>query len=252
MWRYLGQRPPGRKVNGAVKARRASRRRAGAVVAAAVLSAGMLAGGSAVVTPGTADAAVPTPCGSAVPAGSNCTMTGTLTITPGTLSLTSPTSLTWAATLSGTDQSKVDTILADQQYTVDDATGSGGGWSVTTSATTFTNASHKLPDTGTFVTNGSGSTGLISDVAAPTATCALGTTCTLPNDSTTYPVAITTAATAPTASTIYHATASSGVGQIVIGGSTSVNPVGWWVNVPASAFAGAYTSTVTMAVIAGP
>jgi hypothetical protein len=28
--------------------------------------------------------------------------------------------------------------------------------------------------------------------------------------------------------------------------------VGWWINVPASASAGAYTSTVTMAVVSAP
>ena len=156
MWSYLGQRPPGRQVNGAVKPRRASRRRAGAVVAGAVLSAGMLAEGSSVVTPGTADAAT---CG----VGANCTITGTLTVTAGSLILTSPTSLTWAATLSGTDQSKVDLVPADQQYTVNDATGSGAGWHVTTAATTFTNGTHTLPDLGTFVTNGS--TTSISDTA---------------------------------------------------------------------------------------
>jgi hypothetical protein len=52
--------------------------------------------------------------------------------------------------------------------------------------------------------------------------------------------------------TIYDTAAATGVGQVVIGGSGAANPVGWWLNVPASAFAGAYTSTVTMAVISAP
>jgi hypothetical protein len=42
------------------------------------------------------------------------------------------------------------------------------------------------------------------------------------------------------------------MGQVVIGGSTAAHPVGWWVNVPASATAGSYTSTVTMTIISGP
>lgn len=42
------------------------------------------------------------------------------------------------------------------------------------------------------------------------------------------------------------------MGQMVIGGSTAPNPVGWWVNVPASATAGSYISTITMEIISGP
>jgi hypothetical protein len=136
------------------------------------------------------------------------------------------------------------------RHTVNDATGSGAGWHVTTAATTFTNVTngtHTLPDTGTFVTNGT--TTSISATAGPTATCAAGTTCTPPtNLITSYPLAVTTA-TAPAVNIYDNA---SGNGQVVIGGSTSANPVGWWVNVPASAFADAYISTVTMAVISTP
>ena len=189
-------------------------------------------------------------CGTPVPAGSNCTMTGTLTLTAGGLTLTAPASLSWAATLNGANQSIVDVTAADQQYTVNDGTGSGAGWHVSVSATTFTNGSHTLPDTGTFVTTGSVTS--ISATAAPTAACAASTTCTLPNNTTAYPVAITTAASSPAAVTIYDTAAGTGVGQIVIGGSTAANPVGWWVNVPASATAGAYTSTITMAVVSAP
>jgi hypothetical protein len=189
-------------------------------------------------------------CGTPVPAGSNCTLTGTLNVTAGTLTLTSPSSLTWAATLNGANQSVVDTTAADQQYTVDDATGSGAGWHVTVSATTFTNGTHTLSNTGSLVNTGS--TTSISATTAPTATCATGTTCTLPTNGTTYPVAITTAPTTPTAVTIYDTASATGLGQIVIGGSTAANPVGWWVNVPGSAFAGAYTSTFTLAVVSAP
>jgi WxL domain surface cell wall-binding len=189
-------------------------------------------------------------CGTAVPAGTSCTLTGTLNLTAGSLTLTSPGSLTWSSTLNGTNQSVVDTTAADQQYTVDDATGSGAGWHVTLSATTFTNGTHTLANTGTFVNTGSVTS--ISATTGPTATCATGATCTLPTNSTTYPVAVTTAATSPTPVTIYDTAASSGLGQLVVGGSTAANPVGWWLNVPGNAFAGAYTSTVTLAVISAP
>jgi hypothetical protein len=207
---------------------------------------GGLTAGSAALLAGTADAG---PCGTAVAAGTSCTMTGTVGLTGGTLTLTSPASLTWAGTLTGTSQSLVDVITADQQYTVNDATGSGAGWHVTTSATTFTNGAATFPNTGSFVTNGS--VGSISATTSPTATC-VGGSCTLPTNTTTYPVAITTAAVTPTPSTIYDTSASTGLGQILIGGSAQPNPVGWWVNVPASAISGSYISTITMAVISGP
>jgi hypothetical protein len=214
------------------------------VVAFAILAGGLTAG-SVVLTAGAARA---TACGTPVPAGSSCTLTGTLTLSSGALTLTSPSSLTWSATLTGTDQSVDDVVAGDQQYTVDDATGSGAGWHVTTSATTFTNGSHTLPDTGTFVTTGSVNS--ITATTAPTATCT--GTCTLPTDSTTYPVGITTAASSPSPVVIYDTASATGLGQIVIGGSTQAHPVGWWVNVPASAIAGTYTSTITMTVISGP
>lgn len=187
-------------------------------------------------------------CGTAIAAGTSCTLTGTATLSAGTLTLTSPASLTWATTLNGLNQSLVDTTAADQQYTVNDATGSGAGWHVTTSATTFTDGTHNLPNSGTFSTNGS--TSSVSATTAPTATCT--GTCTLPTNSTTYPVAITTAASTPTAVTIYDTAAGTGLGQVVIGGSTAANPVGWWANIPASTVAGTYTSTITMEVISGP
>jgi len=213
---------------------------------AAVLAlAGGLSGASLLLTSAAASAQT---CGTAVPAGSNCTLTGTLNITAGSLTLTSPASLTWGASLNGTNQSVVDVTAADQQVTVDDATGSGAGWHVTTSATTFLNGTFALPNVGSLATTGSVAS--ISATTAPTATCVA--TCTLPTDSTTYPVAITTAATAPTPVTVYDTALATGVGQVILGGSTNANPVGWWVNVPANVHAGAYTSTITQAVVSAP
>lgn len=185
-----------------------------------------------------------------MPAGSTCTLTGTLNVTGGTLSLVSPGSLTWAAAATGADQSVVDTQAADQQLTVNDATGTAAGWHVTASATTFTNGTHTLPNTGTF--SATGSLTSVSATTAPSAACATGSTCTLPTNSTTYPVAVTTAATAPPAVTLYNSAASTGMGKIVLGGSGAANPLGWWLNVPSNVFSGAYTSTVTMSVVSAP
>jgi hypothetical protein len=207
--------------------------------------AGGLSAGSVAMLGGTADAAG---CGTPVAAGTSCTLNGTVTLTGGALTLTSPAQLNWTGTLTGTSQTLVDTTAGDQQYTVIDATGSGAGWHVTTAATTFTNGTHTFANAGTFVTNGSLTA--IGSTTGPSATCTL--TCTLPTDTTTYPVAITTAASAPTPVLIYDTAAATGLGSIVIGGSAAANPVGWWVNVPGSASSGAYVSTITMAIVSGP
>jgi hypothetical protein len=214
------------------------------LVAACALLAG--GGGAAVLL--AAGPAEATACGSAVTAGNSCTLTGTLTVTGGSLTLTSPSALAWSTTLTGLDQQLVDTTAGHTSYLVNDATGSGAGWHVTVSATQFTTGTYTLANSGTLSTTGS--TSSISATTAPTAACSSGATCTLPSDTTTYPVAITTAASSPTAVTIYDTALSTGLGSITIG--SSGNPVGWWVVVPASTRAGTYTSTFTLEIISGP
>jgi hypothetical protein len=166
----------------------------------------------------------------------------------GTLDLTSPSSLTWADTLNGNTQSVADAATGDQQFTVSDETGTGAGWHITVSATTFTSGTHTLPDTGTFVLTGSLSS--IDATTAPSASCV--TSCTPPTDTVIYPVAITTAASSPVPATVYDVSAGSGLGPVTLGGPGGGNPVGWWINVPANARAGSYTSTVTVAIVSGP
>jgi hypothetical protein len=222
------------------------------VVGACVLVAGGIAG-CVLVGAGTAQAAV---CpGTPVIAGTTCTDTGTLTFGAGTLSLLSPTALTWAGTGTGLNQLLVDANTAHQSYIVDDATGSGAGWNVTVSATTFTSIAPAatLPNIGAFATNGSLTltAGALS-TTAPTAACTTGATCTLPTDTAvTYPVIMTTAATTPTVYKIYDALAATGLGSITIG-LPGAAPVGWWVAVPANAVPATYTSTVTLEVISAP
>lgn len=164
----------------------------------------------------------------------------------GSQTLTSPGSLGWAATLNGSNQSAVDTGPADQQLTVDDT--AGAGWHITVSATTFTSGTDTLPDTGTFVFTGSISAATAG--SAPSSSCL--TSCTLPSDTVTYPVAITTAPSAPPATTIYDTPAGSGEGAIILGGHSAADPIGWWINVPANALVGTYTSTVSLTLMSGP
>ena len=189
-------------------------------------------------------------------AGASCSLTGTLTLGGGTLNLTTSASLGWTAAATGVDQHLVDPTAADETYTVVDATGTGAGWHITVSATTFTSTGTGTPtlaNAGTFSTNGS----LTSATAAgyPTAACSPSTTCTLPTHGTAttpFPVAITTTASSPTTFVIYDANAATGIGSIAIGGSTAAAPVGWWLNVPGNAAPGTYTSTILMAVVSTP
>ena len=227
---------------------RAIRGHVGPVTRACALLAGGISG-CVLVGAGTAQAAA---CpGTAVVAGTTCTDSGTLTFTAGTLSLLTPTALTWAGTGNGLNQQLVDTNTAHQTYTVDNATGSGAGWNVTVSATTFTSVSPAatLVNAGTFSTNGSITSAVLT--TAPTGACITGATCTVPTNTTVYPVAITTAASSPTPVKIYDTSAATGLGSITVG-LPGAAPVGWWVAVPANAVPATYTSTITLEVLSAP
>jgi WxL domain surface cell wall-binding len=225
-----------------------SRFRRPRVAACLLLAGGAL--GPVLLTGGAAQAAG---CGSAVAAGTTCTVTGTLALTSGTLAMTSPSSLAWGHTITGADQQLADTTAADEGYSVADATGTAPGWHSTVSATQFTTAGgtpSTMGNTGTFYTTGSVTS--MTATTSPSSSCASGSTCTLPTNTTTYPVAITTAATTPSSFTIYDASAATGSGTMNIGGSAATSPVGWWLAVPANTPAGSYTSTITLELISGP
>lgn len=167
------------------------------------------------------------------------------------LIIAAPASLTWSGALTGPIQSLADTAATDEQLTLNDQTATGAGWHITAAATSFTNGGYSLPDTS--VLDVTGSVTNVALTTAPTATCLASAICTLPNDSSvTYPVTITSAAVSPTPQTIYDSSANTGIGPVIIGGSTAANPVGWWVNVPGDAAIGTYTSTVTVSVVSGP
>ena len=214
-------------------------------------------GASILFTGGTADA---TGCTGANPSGAGCTITGAVDLTGGTMTLTAPPALGWGTTITGADQLLSDPTAADETYTVNDATGSAAGWSVSASSTPFATTTGTVLTLGTgtatptFSTDGSltVASGVIP-TTAPFAACAPTTTCTVGTNSLvgTYPVTITSGAAATAAPVnIYTAPAGSGVGTIVIGGSGTAHPVGWWVNVPSNTLAGTYTATVTLEVLA--
>lgn len=214
--------------------------------AACLLGSGVLViGGSMAGLVLSAGSAAAASCDPATPA-TTCDMAGTLTMAAGSLGVQSSATLGWSATLTGLDQAVVDTTASDQLYQTVDATGSGAGWNVTAAATTFTNGSATLPDTGSFQTNGNVTDE--TDATPPTAVCSTGSTCTPPSltGAVTFPVAITTAAATPTPVAIYDAAAGTGLGV------ATISPVGWWLNVPATAVTGDYTSTITLAINSGP
>jgi hypothetical protein len=171
---------------------------------------------------------------------------------PAGLGLGAPATLTWSGTLNGQNQDLADRTTADQLLTVNDQTDTGAGWHVTVSATNFVTAGGAaLPPSG--VLGVTGSTAGRWTSAPPTAACPGTAFCALPDTAAvTYPVVITSAATSPAPSTVYDATAATGIGPVTLGGSAAVNPVGWWVNVPGYAPAGTFTSTVTVSIVSGP
>jgi hypothetical protein len=221
-------------------------RRATRFLSTCVLLGGGI-GGAVLLGAGTASA---DPCGPTTPAVA-CDVTGTATVNGGQLSLSAPATFTWGDTLNGFDQEVADTIPSDQQYQVDDATGSGAGWDVEVAPTTFTDSttSDTLADTTTLSTNGSNSNATAPNGPA-TACSVVGSGCTLPSNSLSYPVHIFTMAGSPPFTTIFDTSSGSGLGSIQIGGPTG--PVVWWVNLPANTVPGTYVSTLTLQVNSGP
>ena len=159
--------------------------------------------------------------------------TGTATIAAGSLGFVStPPNVSFSATLNGLDQ----TVTTTQALDVGDATGSGTGWNITATSTTFT--------------TGGGSPHLLSTSATslsstPTDACDASATCTLATNSVTYPYVLPAASTAPTATKMYSAAANTGLGN------QTVTPT-WRLSVPASTYAGTYTSTWTISLVSGP
>lgn len=167
--------------------------------------------------------------GSTVPADAT---TATATLSAGSLAFVSaPPAVSFAATLNGLDQTPTTTQALD----VGDATGSGTGWDITATSTTFATGApvHNLSTSATTVGS------------APTVACDASATCTLATNSVTYPYALPAAGTAPTATKLYNAAANTGLGN------QTVTPT-WKLAVPASTFAGTYTSTWTLSLVSGP
>ena len=167
---------------------------------------------------------------SAVPAGASTSATAS--ITAGSLSLvSSPATVSFADTLNGTNQ----TVTASQAFDVGDATGSGTGWNITATSTTFSTAgnTHSLSTSATQV------------ATTPTVACDASVTCTTATNSITYPYVLPAGSTAPTATKLWDAAANTGMGNQTVTSTFTLA-------IPANTYAGSYTSTWTYSLVSAP
>lgn len=177
-----------------------------------------LAGGalaSLLLIPGTAGAAVVTAQG---------TVSGTL------LSASTSATPSFTANLDSGDSTQTYTV----PITIQDTRGTGAGWNLTITSTTFTTGG-VTPKT---LSN------TASSLTGTTSSCSTGT-CTNPANAQTYPIAVPAAAIAPTAVKFFNTTADNGMGRFTVTPTIGVT-------VPQNAFAGTYSSTVTVSVVSGP
>ncbi|MCA1845009.1 MAG: hypothetical protein LC792_17810 [Actinobacteria bacterium] len=156
--------------------------------------------------------------------------TATATLTGGTLGFVSaPATTGFSAGLTGKDV----VATATQTFDVGDATGSGAGWNITATSTSITAGAKSLAPTSVTVQS------------VPTVGCDSGATCSTATNGVSYPYTLPAATTAPTASKIYSAAANTGLGNQT---ATLV----FQLAIPASAFAGNYSSTWTFTLVSGP
>jgi len=147
--------------------------------------------------------------------------TATVTGTAG-ISLNLPSSPAISTTLDGTDQTASYAPLLG----IVDARGTGAGWNLTVAATSFSDGSGHTLNAGTL-------TGV-------TSACRAGSTCTAATNSVTYPL---TLGTTPTK--FFSTAANTGLGKLDVTPTVSVS-------IPGNAYAGSYSSTVTLAAVSGP
>jgi hypothetical protein len=158
------------------------------------------------------------------------TVTATATVSgAGSLSLTNGSTATLTDTLDGSDQ----TVNYTLPLTLTDARGTGAGWNLTITSTTFNDgATHTL------------ATGA-SSIASVATTCVAGGTCTSSTNAISYPITVPAATTAPAAVKLFNSAANTGMGRFTVTPTIAVS-------IPGNAYAGTYSSTVTVAAVSGP
>jgi hypothetical protein len=150
------------------------------------------------------------------------TTTATVSGTAG-ISLNMPSNPSITDTLDGTDQ----TVSYAPVLGVVDARGTGAGWNLQISATAFTDgATHTLAQ---------GQVGSVAQACHAASTCTTAT-----SSGITYPLTIGTVA-----AKVFNAALNTGLGKVDV--TPTIN-----VAIPGNAYAGIYTSTVTIAATTGP
>ena len=150
------------------------------------------------------------------------TATATVSGTAG-VSLGLPANPSISSTLDGSDQTASYAPLLG----VVDARGTGAGWNLTIAATDFS--------------DGAGHTLAAGTVTGAAQACHAGSSCTTATSSgISYPLSIT-----GSAAKFFNAAATSGLGKIDVTPTIQVQ-------IPGNAYAGTYTSTVTLAAATGP
>ena len=168
--------------------------------------------------------------GSAIAAFADSSTGATVAVNAGTLTESGPASVSaTAVTLNGSDQ----TTTYSLGLTVTEARGSGAGWNLTITSTTFTAGTHSLSTTASSI------------IAVPTVSCNAGSSCTNPTNSITNPLGVPAGTIAPAAVKFFNAAANTGMGKFTITPTVTIS-------IPANTFAGSYTSTVSVAVVSGP
>ena len=158
------------------------------------------------------------------------TTTVTGTVAGGALSVATTAAPTFSANLALGDSTPTYTL----PLTTVDTTGTGAGWNLTITSTQFTTGGG-TPHT--LAANASTITGVPTPACVPT--------CTNPTNAVTYPVSVPAAATAPTAVKFFNAAANTGLGSFTVTPTVGVF-------VPATSFAGSYSSTLTVSIVSGP
>lgn len=155
-------------------------------------------------------------------------LTGTSTVTGGTLDMEATDAPSVAVTLDGTDQAPTDSFNID----VNDARGTGAGWNLQITSTAFTDGTYSLDTDAATITG-------------VTSACDQGT-CTDPTNSISYAALTVPADTvAPAAVKLFNAAANTGMGDFTITPTIRVA-------VPANTYAGNYESTITISIVSGP
>ena len=157
-------------------------------------------------------------------------MTAQGTVNGSVLSATTSATPSFTANLDAGDSTQTYTVPLSLQ----DTRGTGAGWNVLITSTTFSTGGGSPK---TLATNASSLTGV-------TSSCTSGT-CTSPSNAQSYPIAVPAGSTAPTAVKIFNTTANNGMGLFTITPTIGVS-------IPQNSYAGTYSSTVTVSVVSGP